>query len=202
MLSNFLSKLLTLTCGTLYPAYRSYKAVRSKNVREYVKWMMYWIVFALFLNIEVVADIFLGLWLPFYYECKIMFVLWLISPYTRGASFLYRKFVHPLLVRHEKDIDDYLIQAKKHGYTAIVGLGSRGFMYAREIVASAAVKGQLHLVNQLRKSYSVGDLSRDQHQQTTCRPALRQSTRRTATTRPITSGYSTLPRRRRRDGTL
>lgn len=39
---------------------------------------------------------------PFYYELKMAFVLWLLSPYTKGASLLYRKFVHPSLSRHEK----------------------------------------------------------------------------------------------------
>ena len=40
---------------------------------------------------------------PFYYEIKMAFVLWLLSPYTKGASLLYRKFVHPSLSRHEKE---------------------------------------------------------------------------------------------------
>lgn len=39
---------------------------------------------------------------PFYYEVKMAFVIWLLSPYTRGASLLYRKFVHPTLSRKEK----------------------------------------------------------------------------------------------------
>lgn len=39
---------------------------------------------------------------PFYYEIKMAFVIWLLSPYTRGASLLYRKFVHPTLSRKEK----------------------------------------------------------------------------------------------------
>lgn len=30
------------------------------------------------------------------------FVVWLLSPYTKGASLLYRKFVHPTLSRREK----------------------------------------------------------------------------------------------------
>lgn len=93
--------------------------------------MMYWIVFALFMAVETFTDIFIswyghrgsvgcgeGLALPglapwwtlplcsprfpFYYEIKMAFVLWLLSPYTRGASMLYRKFVHPSLSRHEK----------------------------------------------------------------------------------------------------
>ncbi|XP_023246300.1 uncharacterized protein LOC106647699 [Copidosoma floridanum] len=47
-----------LVFGTLYPAYASYKAVRTKNVKEYVKWMMYWIVFALFTCAETFTDVF------------------------------------------------------------------------------------------------------------------------------------------------
>ncbi|KAB0396277.1 hypothetical protein E2I00_018983, partial [Balaenoptera physalus] len=66
-----------------------------------VRWMMYWIVFALFMAVETFTDIFIS-WFPFYYEIKMAFVLWLLSPYTKGASLLYRKFVHPSLSRHEK----------------------------------------------------------------------------------------------------
>lgn len=39
---------------------------------------------------------------PFYYEIKIVVVLWLLSPATEGSSILYRKFVHPILVKREK----------------------------------------------------------------------------------------------------
>lgn len=39
---------------------------------------------------------------PFYYELKIAFVAWLLSPYTKGSSLLYRKFVHPTLSSKEK----------------------------------------------------------------------------------------------------
>lgn len=42
--------------------------------------------------------------LPFYYELKIAFVVWLLSPYTKGSSVLYRKFVHPTLSSKEKVI--------------------------------------------------------------------------------------------------
>ncbi|KAF6032164.1 REEP1 [Bugula neritina] len=38
-------------------SYASYKAVKTKNVKEYVKWMMYWIVFALFTTVETFADV-------------------------------------------------------------------------------------------------------------------------------------------------
>lgn len=89
--------------GGLYPAYASYKAVRSKNVREYVKWMMYWIVLAAFSAIEQFADLCLT-WLPFYYEVKILLILWLLSPATNGSTLIYKKMIHPLLSSREQVI--------------------------------------------------------------------------------------------------
>lgn len=48
--------------------------------------------------------------LPFYYELKIAFVVWLLSPYTKGSSVLYRKFVHPTLSSKEKVRSPFLCQ--------------------------------------------------------------------------------------------
>jgi hypothetical protein len=109
--------------GMLYPAYYSYKAVKTKDVKEYVHWMMYWIVFSIFSVFEVVVDTFIGLCLkiyifspvfeylrngfmcskrfPFYYELKILFMIWLMSPTTRGGSTTYCRFIHPFFTRHE-----------------------------------------------------------------------------------------------------
>ncbi|XP_017839048.1 receptor expression-enhancing protein 2 isoform X4 [Drosophila busckii] len=125
--------------GTLYPAYASYKAVRTKNVKEYVKWMMYWIVFAFFTCIETFTDIFLA-WFPFYYEIKVVIVLWLLSPATKGSSTLYRKFVHPMLTRREQEIDEYLNQARERGYSAVLQLGSKGVNYATNVIMQTAIK--------------------------------------------------------------
>ncbi|NXG04991.1 REEP1 protein, partial [Sakesphorus luctuosus] len=150
----FLSRLIF---GTLYPAYYSYKAVKSKDIKEYVKWMMYWIIFALFTTAETFTDIFLC-WFPFYYELKIAFVAWLLSPYTKGSSLLYRKFVHPTLSSKEKEIDDCLIQAKDRSYDALVHFGKRGLNVAATAAVMAASKGQGALSERLR-SFSMQDLS-------------------------------------------
>ena len=75
MLSALISRVISLGLGTLYPAYASYKAVRTKNVKEYVKWMMYWIVFALFTSVETFSDFMFSFWFPFYYEIKIIFLI-------------------------------------------------------------------------------------------------------------------------------
>ncbi|XP_056631171.1 receptor expression-enhancing protein 2 isoform X3 [Diorhabda carinulata] len=158
MISSILSRLVILLFGTLYPAYASYKAVRTKNVREYVKWMMYWIVFALFTCAETFTDVFLS-WFPFYYEIKIILVIWLLSPATKGSSILYRKFVHPTLSSREQEIDEYINKAKEQSYKQVLDIGSKGM----SAIMQTAIKGGGGLVNQLRKSYSLSDLSDPSH---------------------------------------
>ncbi|KAK1175186.1 receptor expression-enhancing protein 1 isoform X1 [Acipenser oxyrinchus oxyrinchus] len=180
MVSWIISRLVVLIFGTLYPAYSSYKAVKSKDVKEYVKWMMYWIVFALFTTAETFTDIFLC-WIPFYYELKIAFVVWLLSPYTKGSSVLYRKFVHPMLSSKEKEIDDYLCQAKDKSYDALVHFGRKGLNVAATAAVTAAAKGQGALSERLR-SFSMQDLSTIQRDE--AGPVLRPVLSRTPTAQP------------------
>ncbi|KAI7804245.1 putative receptor expression-enhancing protein 1 [Triplophysa rosa] len=186
---------LVLIFGTLYPAYSSYKAVKSKDVREYVKWMMYWIIFALFTTVEVFTDIFLC-WLPFYYELKIAFVVWLLSPYTKGSSVLYRKCVHPTLSSKEKDIDEYLCQAKDKSYDTLMHFGRKGLNVAATAAVMAASKGQGVLSERLR-SFSMQDLSafQDEGQATnqssvSTQPASAQHRTRTMMRSKSETGYS------------
>ncbi|MBZ3888901.1 Receptor expression-enhancing protein 3 [Sciurus carolinensis] len=141
----------------LYPAYYSYKTVKTKNVKEYVRWMMYWIVFALYTVIETIADQTVA-WFPLYYELKIAFVIWLLSPYTKGASLIYRKFLHPLLSSKEREIDDYIVQAKERGYETMVNFGRQGLNLAATAAVTAAVKSQGAITERLR-SFSMHDLT-------------------------------------------
>ncbi|XP_028651204.1 receptor expression-enhancing protein 3 [Erpetoichthys calabaricus] len=157
MVSWIISRCVVLLFGTLYPAYYSYKAVKTKNVKEYVRWMMYWIVFALYTVLETIADLMVS-WFPLYYELKIAFVIWLLSPYTRGASLMYRKFLHPLLSSREREIDEYIVQAKERSYETMVNFGKQGLNLAATAAVSAAVKGQGAITERLR-SFSMHDLT-------------------------------------------
>ncbi|XP_072759818.1 uncharacterized protein [Anoplolepis gracilipes] len=165
-----------LVFGTLYPAYASYKAVRTKNVKEYVKWMMYWIVFALFTCAETFTDVFFSFWFPFYYEIKIILVLWLLSPATKGSSILYRRFVHPALIRREAEIDEAIARATEQGYTAVLHLGTKGVNYATTVLMQTAIKGGGGLVQQLRKSYSLSDLTGEKEDENRNTPDARDET--------------------------
>ncbi|KFP09181.1 Receptor expression-enhancing protein 2, partial [Egretta garzetta] len=122
-----------------------------------VKWMMYWIVFAFFTTAETLTDIVLS-WFPFYFELKIAFVIWLLSPYTKGSSVLYRKFVHPTLSSKEKEIDEYITQARDKSYETMMRVGKRGLNLAANAAVTAAAKGQGVLSEKLR-SFSMQDLT-------------------------------------------
>ncbi|GIY21739.1 receptor expression-enhancing protein 2 [Caerostris darwini] len=151
MISVLLSRLVLLVFGTLYPAYASYKTVKTKNVRDYVKWMMYWIVFALYTCIEIFTDIFIAFWCPFYYELKIIFVLWLICPATRGSTYIFKKIINPRLSKYETGIDAHIDSLWDHGYDIMRKIGAQGVDYVGHVVLDLLRKGQITAVNFLPK---------------------------------------------------
>ncbi|XP_051656605.1 receptor expression-enhancing protein 3 isoform X2 [Manacus candei] len=180
-----------LVFGMLYPAYYSYKAVKTKNVKEYVRWMMYWIVFALYTVTETITDLTVS-WFPLYYELKIAFVIWLLSPYTRGASLIYRKFLHPLLSSKEREIDEYIVQAKERGYETMVNFGRQGLNLAATAAVTAAVKSQGAITEKLR-SFSMHDLTTIQGDEPMGQPyqTLPEAKKKTRASTSESSGYKT-----------
>lgn len=85
----------------IYPAYRSFKAIRNKDIHEYLKWIVYWICYACFTCFELLTDALLS-WFPFYYEIKVIFLVWLLGPSTRGAMRMYKSLIHPSLISKEQ----------------------------------------------------------------------------------------------------
>lgn len=121
------------------PAYASYKALKSRNQRELVPWLMYWVVMGIFSALETIADIFV-FWLPFYYEFKMIFVVWLILPQTRGHIIIYRYLIHPTLERHEQTIDGALDQAQSRAIDVGAELGKKGLMLLGEYTKTGILK--------------------------------------------------------------
>jgi len=98
--------------GFLYPAYKSFEAIESKNRGDDTQWLIYWVVYAFFSVLEVFID-FLVYWIPFYYAFKLAFLLWAMLPQTKGAKFLYDSFLKDFLKSNESKIDVALENAKK-----------------------------------------------------------------------------------------
>ncbi|KAF9957127.1 hypothetical protein BGZ65_002240 [Modicella reniformis] len=133
--------------GSVYPAYASYKAINSRNNARLTAWLMYWTVMGLFTLVEFVLDTFI-FWFPFYYEIKLIFVLWMILPQSQGSIYLYQTVVDPYLSKHEHDIDKALKDMQKQTLT----MGIQYMKLAMQIVQKLV----LDLINKLQ---SQGDAS-------------------------------------------
>jgi len=105
------AQLLCNSIGFVYPAYASVKAIESTQTSDDTKWLMYWVVFALFSVIEFFSDMLLN-WFPLYWLAKCAFLIWCFLPISaNGTNFIYYRFVRPLFLRHQGQVDGYLNKA-------------------------------------------------------------------------------------------
>jgi len=151
--------LVWLLLGTVYPAYESFKAVKSKNAKHYVRWMMYWIVYALTAAAESLLDPLLQFWLPFYTEAKVVFLLYLISSSTRGSSVIYKTWIHPVLCSNEAEIDDAISKLKMKSFQVAKGWMKTVIQRVGGFVTNTALNSGGGLVQQFQRSYSMMDLT-------------------------------------------
>ncbi|VDP29358.1 unnamed protein product [Echinostoma caproni] len=115
--------------GVLHPSYKTYKAIKKRDYQE--------VVCPRASHILVFESR-----LPFYYEAKIAFVIWLVTPATSGYSIIYRKLIHPELSKRETV---GLLSAAEHGYTKVVEFGAKGLNYAAKTVLSTALMSSFYL---------------------------------------------------------
>eukprot|EP00040_Diaphanoeca_grandis_P001329 m.18170 g.18170 ORF g.18170 m.18170 type:complete len:180 (+) comp11867_c0_seq1:227-766(+) len=130
-----LSVLVCRLGGTLYPGYKSYKAVSSKNVEEYMRWMKYWTVYAFFTAIEFVLDM-VAYWVPLYYEIKILFVLYLMF-FPKGSDGVYVGYLQPLLRQHESNVDQKMDDVQSRLWSKVNEVGVEVAKQARKMTADS-----------------------------------------------------------------
>jgi len=89
------AKLIVDLVGFVYPAYMSFKSMDSGN-QDDTQWLTYWVVFSFFSIVESFLYFVTSI-IPFYYWIKILIIVYLWHPATRGAQTLYDKFLRPAL---------------------------------------------------------------------------------------------------------
>jgi len=105
------AQLLCNTIGFVYPAYASVKAIESTPKHDDTKWLMYWVVFAMFSVVEFFSDILLD-WFPLYWLIKCLFLVWCFIPIANnGTNVLYNRVVRPLFLKHQSQVDNLLGKA-------------------------------------------------------------------------------------------
>jgi len=120
MLVAFVSNILCLLFGYLYPVYATYKTLKRADPAETKQWLMYWVVISGFAVAELVGDVVLAL-LPFYNEIKAGFVLWLVLPQTRGATVIYNAYVEKYLAHHEQEIERIALETRQRWRLGVGG---------------------------------------------------------------------------------
>ncbi|XP_064527697.1 receptor expression-enhancing protein 2 isoform X4 [Pseudopipra pipra] len=136
MVSWIISRLVVLIFGTLYPAYSSYKAVKTKNVKEYIfhedehHRSQHWFLWDSTGEVDDVLDR-----VCLFHHCRNT---------HRHCSLL--------------EIDEYITQACDKSYETMMRVGKRGLNLAANAAVTAAAKGQGVLSEKLR-SFSMQDLT-------------------------------------------
>lgn len=140
------SKFVCQLVAYLLPGYMSYKAVKSRQAAEMAPWLVYWVVLGLASTVEMVADLFLVHFVPFYYELKILFVLWLVLPQFRGHLFVYRYLVKPTLDKHEREIDRTLVEWRSRAAQKSTELTVNGMRMLRKYTNELLMMNRVHSV--------------------------------------------------------
>ncbi|KAJ7596863.1 TB2/DP1, HVA22 family-domain-containing protein [Mycena floridula] len=92
------------------PCFASYKilATRPINEAELERISMYWTVVGAFVGVEYCAE-WLVSWVPFYWEVKTVFLLFLSLPQIQGSTFIYQNYLQPFFAKNEAHIDSGII---------------------------------------------------------------------------------------------
>eukprot|EP00041_Stephanoeca_diplocostata_P016349 m.321583 g.321583 ORF g.321583 m.321583 type:complete len:201 (+) comp20337_c0_seq7:228-830(+) len=131
-----LSRVICNVVGSIYPGYMSYKAVTTKNVEEYMRWMKYWTVYSFFMVAEIFLDFFAAL-LPLYYEFKVVFILYLMLPQFKGSDTVFNGYLAPLLKEHEDTIEDNVGNLKARAMDKATGFGTEAMTATRRMAADS-----------------------------------------------------------------
>ena len=86
------SGFLVTIVGFLYPSYMSFKALESSTKADDKFLLTYWVIFAFFRVFDGLFGFLLHL-IPFYDLLKLVFLVYLYYPRTRGATVVYDKFI-------------------------------------------------------------------------------------------------------------
>ncbi|RHY33718.1 hypothetical protein DYB32_001460 [Aphanomyces invadans] len=130
-MGSAISRPVVTTVGVLYPAYASFKALETPQTDDDKQWLTYWVVFSITSSAEEVAEKVVS-YLPGYYVCKCIFLIWMMLPKTRGAIWVYEKFILPLLVKYEPVIDAKLKELRAWVDNWIADMKQNGARYAAQ----------------------------------------------------------------------
>ena len=106
ILFGFFESELTYIIATLYPLYISIKTLQNGDREDIKQWLVYWVVYSVFINLESVFG-FLLQYIMFYSFFKIIFLLILYLPQYNGALWIYEKLLKDAFIKYESHIYEF-----------------------------------------------------------------------------------------------
>ncbi|OJA16141.1 hypothetical protein AZE42_00052, partial [Rhizopogon vesiculosus] len=111
MLMSMISHLLCAWFAFLLPSYSTYKALSSPLSGELQNLSMYWAVIGTFIAAETTIGPFVS-WLPFYWEIRTLFLLYISLPQIQGSTYIYKAYLEPFCAKNESELDSSIASAQ------------------------------------------------------------------------------------------
>jgi len=88
------TKIACFFFGVVLPTCASILTIDTKSTEDETQWLMYWVVYAVYMSIEKLLFKAI-LYVPLYEEIKLVGIIWLIAPQTKGATLIYQSIIQP-----------------------------------------------------------------------------------------------------------
>jgi len=167
--------------GFFGPAYATFVTVETDDEHQHVQWLKYWAVFGLsVVALEPVTDAVYSArrWYP---VAKVVFYLFLVSPWTDGAVFLYDLALEPLYLRYGSTVHGWVRSARSGALQATTEIRQVSTMLIKNAAASfavAALQGVSQSSQSSKSQQSQGQQGQQGQQQPL--PSSRHGTQRLA----------------------
>lgn len=104
-----IAHLVNIILCIICPAIKTHSLLLNKDKItedkvQYIHFLMYWLFYSIYSNIESFLLSKYILYIPFYYEIKMFFFYWLYSEQFQGAAYIYFKFIEKNYATLDKKI--------------------------------------------------------------------------------------------------
>ena len=121
---------LVMALCALFAAYKSFKAMKKDDMKEFKPYLCFWILFSLLLALNYFVG-FILTEIPFFNIIRLIFLIYLLYDKCKFSEFIFDIFVGPLFSKYEIKIDEHIQKlsdkissAQELGKDAIKGIAT------------------------------------------------------------------------------